>query len=103
MAGTKVGRRIDWRGLEGGGRCEARRALPRAHNHHAHSLTLFPFFSPFFFFCHTHTHTHSPGRATFFGAPDGFTKAFDNRGDGSFGDFMFGSCGYFNKVRVPLC
>jgi hypothetical protein len=40
------------------------------------------------------------GRATFFGAPDAFTRAFDNRGDGSFGDFMFGSCGYFNKPRA---
>ena len=39
-----------------------------------------------------------PGRATFFGAPDAFSSAYSERGTGSFGDFMFGSCGYFNKA-----
>jgi len=43
---------------------------------------------------------NSSGRATFFGAPDDFANAYKmDRGEGSFGDFLFGSCGYFNKPR----
>ena len=42
----------------------------------------------------------SKGRATFFGAPDSFAEAYKmDRGEGSFGDFLFGSCGYFTKPR----
>ena len=43
---------------------------------------------------------YTKGRATFFGAPDSFAEAYKmDRGEGSFGDFLFGSCGYFNKPR----
>ena len=43
---------------------------------------------------------YTKGRATFFGAPDSFAEAYKmDRGEGSFGDFLFGSCGSFNKPR----
>jgi hypothetical protein len=40
------------------------------------------------------------GRATFFGAPSEFADAFKDRGEGAFGDLLWGSCGYFNKPQV---
>ena len=41
----------------------------------------------------------TPGRATFFGASKQFEDAFSNGKKNAFGDFLFGSCGYFNKPR----
>jgi hypothetical protein len=43
------------------------------------------------------------GRATFFGAPAEFANAFKDRGEGAFGDLLWGSCGYFNKPQVRVC
>jgi len=40
------------------------------------------------------------GRATFFGAPQAFADSFKDRGEGAFGDLLWGSCGYFNKPQV---
>ena len=41
------------------------------------------------------------GRATFFDASDDFRSSFEKiRGEGSFGDLHYGSCGYFNKPQV---
>lgn len=43
------------------------------------------------------------GRATFFDASDDFRASFEKiRGEGSFGDLHYGSCGYFNKPQVRL-
>lgn len=42
------------------------------------------------------------GRATFFGAPAEFANAFKDRGEGAFGDLLWGSCGYFNKPQVRI-
>ena len=43
------------------------------------------------------------GRATFFDASDDFRSSFEKiRGEGSFGDLHYGSCGYFNKPQVRL-
>jgi hypothetical protein len=39
------------------------------------------------------------GRATFFGGPTSFTNAFLDRGEGAFGDLLYGSCGFFQKKR----
>lgn len=36
-------------------------------------------------------------RATFFGAPEYFSDAYAVRGEGSFGDILYGSCGYFEQ------
>ena len=41
------------------------------------------------------------GRASFFDASDDFRSSFEKiRGEGSFGDLHYGSCGYFNKPQV---
>ena len=41
------------------------------------------------------------GSATFFDASDDFRSSFEKiRGEGSFGDLHYGSCGYFNKPQV---
>ena len=41
------------------------------------------------------------GRATFFDASDDFRSSFEKiRGEGSFGDLHYGSCGYCNKPQV---
>ena len=42
------------------------------------------------------------GRATFFGAPQAFADSFKDRGEGAFGDLLWGSCGYFNKPQVMM-
>jgi hypothetical protein len=42
------------------------------------------------------------GRATFFGAPKEFADSFKDRGEGAFGDLLWGSCGYFNKPQVCM-
>lgn len=43
------------------------------------------------------------GRATFFGAPQYFSDAYAVRGEGSFGDLLYGSCGYYEQQgNIPV-